>query len=361
MAQYPLRVAKKVKETGDACSLEFAVPQDLATAFSYKVGQFVTIVHDIGGEEIQRQYSLSSTPSVDSRLRVTVKKIDNGRMSHFLVDHVEEGDVLDAQRPSGRFYVPSEGPQRAIMLAAGSGIAPIIAVAKHLLHEDSANRVVLAYGNRSEDTIILRNEIDALAEQFEAFAVEYVLSRPSEGWSQARGRVDRAYLEANYERWQGHDELPIRVYLCGPEPFMDTAEAFFQGNGIPLNHIRRESFDLVLNEDEEAEPLQVGECLESEPPESAAITIVAGGESFEIASREGESLLETALRAEADVSFDCQEGTCASCMCKIEVGGVALRPHALEVLRQSDLDEGVILACLARPLAGAIKVNFDEF
>jgi len=361
MAHYPLRVAKKVKEIADACSLEFAIPQDLATAFSYKAGQFVTIVQEIGDEEIQRQYSLSSTPTVDPRLRVTVKKIEDGRMSHFLVDQVEEGDVLFTQRPTGRFYVPSEGPERAIMLAAGSGIAPIISVAKHLLHDDSANRVVLVYGNRTEDTIILRDEIDALAKQFEALSVEYVLSRAADGWTEARGRIDRAYLAANYERWRGHDDLPLRVYLCGPEAFMDTAEAFFQGSGIALNHIRRESFDLVLNEDEEAEPLKVGECADSDPPASAAITIVSGGNSTEIASEEGETLLETALRAEADVTFDCQEGTCASCMCKIEVGGVALKPHALEVLRQSDLDEGVILACLARPLASTIKVNFDEF
>ena len=359
MAHYPLRVAKKTKETADACSLEFAVPQDLATAFAYKAGQFVTIVHDIGGEELQRQYSLSSTPVVDSRLRVTVKKIEDGRMSHFLVDQVQEGDVLETQRPSGRFFVPSEGPQRAIMLAAGSGIAPIISVAKHLLHDDPGNRVILAYGNRTEDTIILREEIDALDKQFDALSVEYVLSRPDERWSEGCGRVDRAYLEANCARWLGDDGLPIRVYLCGPEAFMDMAEAFFQGSGISLNHIRRESFDLVLNEDEDAEPLQVGEC--AEPVDQAAVTIIAGGTVTEITSQKGESLLESALRAEADVSFDCQEGTCASCMCKIETGGVSLKPHALEVLRQSDLDEGVILACLAQPMAGSIKINFDEF
>jgi ferredoxin len=239
-------------------------------------------------------------------------------------------------------------------------VAPLVAIARHLLERGGEDRVTFIYGNRSEDSVILREEVDALAADGRA-SVEHVLSRPTGDWQGTRGRLDAALLAA---RWEGFaDHRPLSAFLCGPEEFMDAAEEFLVGRGVDLNDIRKESFDLVLNDSESdgSEDLLVPSGAEDPAHEGGAhVVAVVGGEEYGADVEPDEPLLAALLRAEADVPFSCQEGTCASCIVKLAEGTVRVRPGVLQTLRPDDLDQGVVLACLSRARSGSVRIDFDD-
>jgi ferredoxin-NADP reductase len=363
MATFPLRVVDRRMEATDTASLWLAVPADLKSVFAYRPGQFVTVEAEIDGEPLARQYSLSSSPEDDRHLRITVKKVPGGRVSSWLVDRVATGDVLSVAPPRGRFLGEPDRPHHVILLAAGSGIAPILPIARHLSACADPHRVTLVYGNRRLPDIALHDEVRQLAATRPNLSVELALTGPEADWTGLRGRIDAALLAARYPDWRtgAQRDFPVQVYLCGPQGMMDAAESFFLERGLEPAAIRRESFDLVLDEADEEPPIEVS-CA-AEPGTSGACTelrALVGGESYSVAVGAGESLLAALLRIGADVPFSCQEGTCSSCIAKLRAGCVTVRAGVLKTLRREDLDEGLILACLAHPRTTAVTIDFDD-
>jgi ferredoxin-NADP reductase len=347
-------------ETPGAASLWLEVPSDLRTAFRYNPGQFVTIEATLAGEALARQYSLSSSPDLDSALRITVKKTPNGRMSAWLVDKVTVGDVLDVTTPRGRFYHAPEAPRHTILLACGSGIAPMVPIARQLLASDPRHKVTLAYGNRTADDIILEAEVRDLSRQYPNCTVEIILSRADPDWSGPTGHIDPSFLARHHIGWAAQaPQLPITVYLCGPEPFMDAAESFYMAQGVALADIRRESFSIALDDDEPPitvrGPVDVG--IEGA---GERIVAVVGNTEYAADVHADESILAALLRCGADVPHSCQEGTCSSCISKLTEGSVQVHAGVLKTLRQADLEEGLLLACLARPTTKAVRIDFDN-
>ncbi len=362
MATYPLRISRRRQECDDTASLWLDVPKDLTSAFSYRPGQFLTVEAEIDAARVTRQYSLSSTPGKESGLRITVKRIEGGRVSGWLVDRVKEGDLVEVQVPRGRFFKELDQPHHAILLAAGSGIAPILPIGRWLLECGQGHRVTFVYGSRIPDAVILGDELaELVASHPETCTAEHLMSRADEGWSGTRGRINRAYIEGRFAVWESSSALPIVVYMCGPEGFMDTAESTFQTLGIPLEQIHRESFDMVLSDDDGEPGLTVtGTTDPGEEGTTSRIVAVVGGEEYEADWEEGEDILSALIRAKADVPYSCQEGTCSSCIAKLTEGRVEVRPGVLRSMRQSDLDEGLTLACLSRPRTRNIRIDFDE-
>lgn len=362
MSTYSLRIACKQQETADCASLWLDVPTDLRGAFDHRPGQFITISADICGESITRQYSLSSSPGDARGMRITVKKIPGGRMSTWLVDRVKEGDLVEVAAPRGVFFRPLDGAHRVVVLACGSGIVPVLPIARKLLGDGCGHRVVLGYGSRNADEIILKGEVDELGRQFSTCLVEHVLSRAGPEWSGARGRIDANYLSARTAAWADPVHLPTIVYLCGPETFMDAAEQYFVSRGLDPSSIRRESFDLALGEDDGEPPLVIAGTEEGGGVGDTCEEIIAsvGGEEARVVPEAGESILAALLRADAPVPYSCQEGTCSSCISKLKKGTAHVRPGVLKSLRQDDLDEGLLLACLATPASKRILIDFDD-
>jgi len=358
MASYPLPVKTKCSEGRDAASIWLEIPKDLTQAFTYRAGQFITIEPEIAGETLMRQYSLSSSPGRDDSLRITVKKIPDGRVSSWLVDDIGEGELLEVATPRGVFFRPPETACHVLLLAVGSGVAPMIPIARALLDSKLRHKITFACGNRSETDIMLRGDIDALAAHPDV-TVEHVISR-DESWPGARGRIDRAYLQAQLPAWTERCGSPMLAYLCGPEAFMDAAESALMCFGLDRNNIRMESFDLVLNDEDDGEalPLTCDNPGEAGPCET--ITAVVTGEEIEVVPEEGETILDALVRVDADVPFSCQEGTCSSCISKLTAGAAEVRPSVLKTLREDDLEEGLTLACLTRPTARHVRIDFDE-
>lgn len=361
MSTYPLPVSRRRAEASDATSLWLKVPSDLVGAFRYRAGQFIAVQAEIGGETLVRQYSLSSTPGAEADLRITVKKVPEGRVSSWLVDRVAEGEVLEVAAPRGVFFKEPDTPRHFLLLAAGSGVAPLLPIARSLAASPLGHQITFVYGNRHVEGVILREEVDALA-ALGNVSVEHILTRPHAGWTGGQGRIDRACIEANFGRWTDGADGTVSAYLCGPEGFMDAAESALMACGLSGADIRRESFDLVLNDDGADEDIRiVAEADPGDEGECEAIVAVVGGEEVTVAPEPGESILAALIRAEADVPYSCQEGTCSSCISKITGGSADVRPAVRQTLRDDDLEEGLVLACLARPTTRRIRIDFDEF
>ena len=358
MATYPLPIIRKHLEAPDAASIWLGVPKDLASVFAYRAGQFVAVETELGAETLVRQYSLTSTPGRDVDLRITVKKVPDGRVSTWLVDEAETGDVLEIAAPRGVFFRPPQEARHVLLLAAGSGVAPMVPIARSLIDSGLGHSITFVYGNRTADSIILKDEVDALA-QMPDVSVEHVISR-DESWSGPRGRIDRTFLEQQLPRWADRCDLPMVAFLCGPEAFMDVAESALMVFGLGSNDIRMESFDQVQNDDDDKPPVRVVSPAPGNEGSCETITAVVMGEEIEVAPKEDESILDALLRAGADVPFSCQEGTCSSCISKLTEGSAQVRAMVLKTLREDDLDEGLTLACLTHAATRHVRIDFDE-
>lgn len=362
MTTYFLKVVGKRLEGSEADSLWLEVPQDLKGAFGYRPGQFLTVERQRPDGKVIRQYSLSSTPDIDNDLRITVKKIEGGAVSPWLVEEVEKGSALEVQIPRGLFFRGFNEPRHVVMLACGSGIAPIYSIARHLLSRNEGHRVTIVFGNRSPDTVILSGEVEALCATFpEHCRLEHVMSRAGDDWNGRRGRIDDAFIRSRFNDWQQASDRPISVFLCGPQSFMGVAEATMAELGIPLSEIHRESFDLVLNDDQEELGIPLAGVEEKdENGICEEIVAVVGGEEYRAVPEADESLLAALIRSGAEVPYSCQEGTCASCISKLTRGAAVVRPSVLQTLRQDDLDDGLTLACLSFPTTKRVRIDFDE-
>src|SRR5580704_6322714 len=155
---YALSVKRVIQETADSCSLVFEIPGDLRDRFAYKAGQFLTFRIPVAGQPLLRCYSMSSSPDTDPDMKVTIKRIVEGRVSNWINDRVRQGDILQATAPAGRFCLRDRSIP-IIAFSGGSGITPVISIIKTALATTS-RPIKLLYANRDKDSIIFANELD---------------------------------------------------------------------------------------------------------------------------------------------------------------------------------------------------------
>src|SRR5271170_419037 len=124
---HPLRIAEVRRETADAVSIRFEIPENLREMFQFQAGQHLTLRADIGGEDVRRNYSVCVAPS-ENEIRIAVKQMPSGRFSAWANTELREGRTLDVLPPMGRFIVPEGGGPSPcyVALAGGSGITPVI-------------------------------------------------------------------------------------------------------------------------------------------------------------------------------------------------------------------------------------------
>jgi ferredoxin-NADP reductase len=357
VTRYPLRITHRRDETPDAVSLDFGIPQDLRHAFAHKPGQFVTIAVEIDGEPLERSYSISSLPAADAPVRITVKRVPGGKVSNWLADRASPGQLIEVAAPRGRFFVAPDAPVHVVLLGAGSGMAPLVPIARHLCR-DRRHRVTLACGQRTESDLLLRDELEQLGKE-PGCEVLLRLSRPGDGWAGGHGRVDAAFIASQLPLWR-ESGLPLQFYLCGPQSFMSEALAALGAAGIDGDQVRQENFSLTAEADNDEPGLPVTGADAGEPGVCERVSASVSGEEYEVVPEPGESLLASLLRVGAAVPYSCLEGTCASCIAKVKHGTVDLRPGVLQVLPPKDLAEGMILACLARPTSTRVHIDFDD-
>jgi 3-ketosteroid 9alpha-monooxygenase subunit B len=339
-----LQVADVVAETGEARSLVFKVPDGATIApqrLKYAPGQFLTLrVPSDRTGSVARCYSLCSSPYTDEALTVTVKRTEGGYASNWLCDHAHAGMKLHVLAPSGTF-VPKTLDADFMLVAAGSGITPMMSICKSALTE-GGGKVVLLYANRDENSVIFGTTLRDLASKYpDRLTVVHWLES-------VQGLPTAPALAALMEPYGTHD-----AYICGPGPFMEAAETALATIGVPRQRLHIEVFRSL---DSDPFAAVVVEDDSDEPPATAIVHL--DGQRHEISWPRSVKLLDLLLEKGLDAPFSCREGHCGACAVLKRSGQVEMEVN--DVLEPSDLDEGLILGCQSRPRSDSVEVTYDE-
>ncbi|WP_236715503.1 ferredoxin--NADP reductase [Pseudomonas sp. BMS12] len=335
---YRLQVAAVIDETADARSLVLSVPAELRERFRYRPGQFLSFRVPHGGKLLTRCYSMASSPDCDAQPKVTIKRVNEGRVSNWMNDAVQAGDWLEVLPPAGHFYL-KPGTHPLVLFGGGSGITPVMSILKSALRTGTRS-VKLVYANRDEASVIFRDELRALLKAHpEQLQVVHLLDS-------LQGFVDAAEVRRQV-RGVGDGEF----FICGPGPFMDTVENTLLELGKPRERIHVERFVSPPDPDQVAEPAPIASTVECQ-----ALIVEVDGVAHEVPSLPGATLLQSCRAAGLDVPFSCEEGFCGACMCQVEEGTLGLARN--DVLSAQELAEGWTLACQARPDAPRVRLKF---
>lgn len=344
-ALHSLAVEKIIRLTPSSVAISFKVPAALAADFAFKAGQYLSLEASINGDSVRRSYSLSSAPH-ENRLTVGIKKIDQGLFSSFANDVLAEGDTLNVAPPEGRFvYIPKQATQQLLLIAAGSGITPILSILKTSLEKSTSATVQLLYGNKSPQETMYRDELIALQEQYKGrLKINWIYSQSNES-DALFGRIDEAIV--NYSLKQC-DSAPDHTYLCGPEAMIKTAQETLINAKIDKDSIHFELFTASESTAPSAEKSKG----------KITLSIKADEESYTIESTSDKTILDAALQQKIEVPYSCQGGVCCSCIAKVTEGSATMENN--QILTDEEIEEGLVLTCQAFPTSASIAIDYDD-
>lgn len=338
-----LRVVQVIAETADAHSLVLEAPPESADRFAYRPGQFLTLkLPGADGKPAARCYSLASSPHTGEPLKVTVKRVAGGHGSNWVCDHLAAGDELEVLPPAGTF-TPATLDHDLLLVAGGSGVTPVLSIAKSAL-AGGQGRVVLLYANRDESSVIFRDELRELtANHPDRLLVVHWLES-----LQGLPRADR--LAAALAPYADRE-----AFVCGPQPLMDAVEQALRSLGAPGHRIHRERFFSLGGHVFDVPARATGADAPVEGVSTAEVEL--DGETRTLAWPRATPLLDALLAAGLDAPYSCREGACSACTCRVVAGDVKMLRN--DVLDDQDVAEGYVLACQALPLTDRVAITYS--
>lgn len=345
MLHFKLKVVDIKKETLDTVTL--FLKQPALKKIKYLPGQYLTLIFHINGRKYIRPYSFSSAPGVDEHLEVTVKRVPGGVVSNHINDFVNIGDMVEAIQPMGDFVLDSEGyhKDKAIMLwGAGSGITPLMSIAKYVLHGQNNQQVSLIYGNRNNDSVIFQDNINKLKNRFtDTFKVWHFhtqLKISDANPDVIEGRISPEKVDF-ISRQQGDFENTIH-FICGPTGLKESVAVTLKALGINDDNIYFENFENIRN----PEDLQ--------DVTTQTVNIQKEGQVYNVEVVKGKSILEAALDASIDLEYSCQTGNCLLCKATVKKGKVKM----IGAIKSNEkLMDDEYLLCCSHPLTDDVRIE----
>jgi ring-1,2-phenylacetyl-CoA epoxidase subunit PaaE len=350
---HTLRVVSLRRETEDAVSLTFAVPDALRKAYTYTPGQYLTLRAQIDNEDVRRSYSICSGLD-DPELRVAIKRVPGGAFSTWANQALREGDSLSVMTPDGRFGTPIEPDQARTLVAfaAGSGITPVLSILKTLLAREPSSNFVLFYGNRSTGSIMFRGELEDLKDRYMArLSVFHVLSREQQDVPVLNGHLDAEKVGVLLRAMLPPDAVD-HAFVCGPQPMIEGLEKALSDLGLPRARIHVERFTPSAG----GRPPAV--VVPPTTPPKAIVTVISEGASWDIPVAEGEAIIDAAIRAGRNLPFSCKGGMCCTCRAKLLEGRVEMTVNYS--LEPWETEAGYVLTCQSHPITDRVVVDYDQ-
>ncbi len=343
---HPLRVAAVDALTDDAAAVTFTVPAELAELFAFAPGQSLTVKR---GEE-RRSYSICAPAG--RAPRIGVREVPGGAVSGWLIREVRAGDTLEVQAPSGSFTTDVTVAGDHVLIAAGSGITPVLSIAASVLAGNADSTVTLVYGNRRSDSVMFADDVADLKDAYPArMRLVHVLSREAQEVDLFTGRLDaeklRKLLPATVDVG-GADHW----WLCGPFGMVTDAVEVLHAAGVDDHRIHRELF--YVGEDP---PEQL---VHDDGPavEGAEVTVVLDGRSSTVTVPGDVAVLDAAQKVRPDLPFACKGGVCGTCRALVTEGEVRMRRnYALEA---KEVEQGYVLTCQTLPISERVTIDYDS-
>ncbi len=330
----PLYITDIIKETNDVYTFRFQ--GDPLCRFVYWPGQYCTLILNIDGKKVRRSYTISSPPTRPYVLEITVKRVSGGLVSNWLADNLKVGDRIVVDGPRGKFcLVPGKIPRKILFLAAGSGITPLMSMARWLCDVSADVDIRFFNSARSPQDIIFHHELIMLTSRYKIFEPAVVTSTrgSGSGWLGMSGRINTKLLELI-----APDLHERHVYLCGPQGFMDAARGLLSELDFDLNHLHAESFGAART----ARPEPV------ETPSDGAIRVSFSESGKEVVTDNKTFLLDLAESQDIDVDYTCRSGNCGDCKVRLVDGEVNMACE--DGLSSEDKADGYVLSCVATPI-----------
>lgn len=350
---YAIKVNDVFKTTADCSVVTLDIPNELKEKFQFKQGQYLTFKANINNEEVRRSYSLCSSP-LDNEWKVAVKKIEDGRFSTYVNDVLKEGDTLEVMPPNGRFFkeVDTSKAKRYVAFAAGSGITPIHSIIKTHLNEEPESSFNLFYLNRSVQSMILREEVEGLKNQFLGrFELYHFLTQEMRDAPLFNGRFTEEKLQTISEKIIDINSVDD-YFICGPTEMIFMIRDFLVANGVEESKVHFELFNTPTGG-------QKKKKLDENNTDTSDVSIITNGVQVSFTmTQNGENILDAALRHNADLPFACKGGVCCTCRAKLVEGEAPMMVNY--ALEKEEVEQGYILTCQAIPKSSKVLVDFDS-
>lgn len=347
---HTLRVAHVQRLCDDAVAVGFAVPAELAQEYAFLPGQSLTLRRTVDGREERRSYSICAPAGAAPR--IGVREVADGLFSTWLVREVRAGDVIEVLPPSGAFTPTLDEPGHHVLIAAGSGITPVLSIASSVLRARPDSHVTVLYGNRRTDTVMFADELADLKDTFPTrLELSHVLSREPREAELFSGRLDAARLRLL---------LPLLLtpgqvdhwWLCGPYGMVTDAQAVLDELGVDEARVHQELFYV-----EDVPPPQARHVEPGVEGPSSEVTVVLDGRSTTMTLPREVTVLEGAQRVRPDLPFACKGGVCGTCRARVVDGEVRMRRNF--ALDKAELAAGFVLTCQSLPVTDTATVDYD--
>lgn len=342
MAFYTLKVANIIKETVDTVTICFRQPS--LKKIKYLPGQYLTLIFRINGRRYIRPYSFSSSPGVDDLLEVTIKRVPGGLVSNHINDEIKINDSIEVMQPMGDFiYDENEVDVNHIVLwGAGSGITPLMSIAKYALAKNPSKKVTLIYGNRDHESVIFREKIHELSVQYpHSFTIWHFHTRlvvDEKNPYLVQGRINPEKFLSISKR----ENITHAIhYICGPLGLKESVKQALNTAGVANEYIKTEDFELVRDP------------KDFEDITTQKIKIDFNGQATTLEVVKGKSILEAGLDALLELPYSCQTGNCITCKGKVISG--AVKTIGIDKF-PAGLEQDEYLLCCSHPLTEDVQI-----
>jgi ring-1,2-phenylacetyl-CoA epoxidase subunit PaaE len=346
--------------TADAAQITFAVPTDLHGAFEFKPGQFLALRAKIAGESVRRSYSICSTPELlakSQEISVGIKRVEQGVFSSWANTQLQTGDAIEVMPPDGRFVSKTPDAKMRLMIAAGSGITPVLSMLTHGLAADASSRFALVYGNKRVNTIMFNEALQDLKDRYPGrLQLIHILSRQATELPLSHGRIDPEKIQ-DLTRSLIDVKQVDEAFICGPEAMIEATEAALQAAGMAKERIHSERF-ASANTTKFIAPRAATTPTTGQKAFKYKLEVILDGKTNAMQLGDDSTVLDTALEAGLDLPYACKGGVCCTCRAKVIEGKVSMdKNFGLEAW---ELEKGFVLTCQARCQTPKVVVSFDE-
>lgn len=327
-------------ETADVVSFRFQAGEPMK--FDYKPGQFMTLVLDINGEQACRSYTLSSTPSRPYSLMLTIKRVEGGLVSNYLIDHLQPGQMVRVLPPTGQFNLFDISAQKYLFLSAGCGITPMYSMSRYLTDTQMNADIAFVHSARTQADIIFKTSLETMATRHRDFKLRYIVENVTTDtvWHTEETLHDIGRLSANNLRDLVPDFAERTVFLCGPEPYMQAVKMILTELNFDMSKLHHESFATAVKEAQSR--VKQAEMQSANQVNASASFMLSIGDKKRALTAE-QTLLEGIEAEGLPIIAACRSGVCGACKCQVLEGET--ESTSSMTLTPADIEAGYVLAC----------------